>query len=146
MASARNRWAFPAKTVSDGLRLQPGGFPRGARFRYRQKAACNVPCRCTRFIDQVLAIREVMQHAPATWVFMGMGEAPSQHEAVLEAINCLCSDLGMVPAPDHVSTVGRGRPDFETWAGLATEPWVRNQFNPGGCSLHCPRPSPLRES
>jgi len=61
------------------------------------KAACNVSLqvhgvhrpRCWPF-------REVIAgNAPATWCSLGMGSPFSNTEAVLEAINCLCSDLGM---------------------------------------------------
>jgi len=51
-----------------------------------------------------------MQQRPSHVVFMGMGE-PLLHNAkqVLEAINCLCSDLGMAAAQITVSTVGVAR-------------------------------------
>jgi len=75
----------------------------GCRFcRYRQRPACNVPCRYARafIIDQVAGIREVMQqNAPATWCSCGMGEPLSQHpkSSCLRPINLPLQRPGMAP-------------------------------------------------
>jgi len=55
----------------------------------------------------VLSVREVLEQRPSHVVFMGMGEPLLNIEAVLEAIHCLCTDLGMAQQPDHREHGGR---------------------------------------
>jgi len=108
--------------TSDGLSLETVGIPSGDRLTVcvSSQVGCPMACRfCAtgkgglqrslavhEIVDQVLAVREVMQRRPSHVVFMGMGEPLLNLEAVLAAIDCLCSDLGMAQRQITVSTVG----------------------------------------
>jgi 23S rRNA (adenine2503-C2)-methyltransferase len=87
-------------------------------------------------VDQVLSIREAMDRRPSHVVFMGMGEPLLNTEAVLEAIACLCTDLGMAQRQITVSTVGVPR-TLPTLAERALERLGRAQFTLA-VSLHAP--------
>lgn len=87
-------------------------------------------------VDQVLSVREAMDRRPSHVVFMGMGEPLLNTEAVLEAIACLCTDLGMAQRQITVSTVGVPR-SLPTLAEHALERLGRAQFTLA-VSLHAP--------
>jgi 23S rRNA (adenine2503-C2)-methyltransferase len=93
-------------------------------------------------VDQVLAVREVMDRRPSHVVFMGMGEPLLNLEAVLAAIDCLCTDLGMAQRQITVSTVGVPAA-LPTLAERALERLGRAQFTLA-VSLHAPD-QPLRQ-
>jgi len=112
------------------------GCPMGCRFCATGKGGLQRSLQVHEIIDQVLAIREVMQQRPSHVVFMGMGEPLLNTEAVLNAINCLCSDLGMAQRQITVSTVGVAG-QIPKLASLATERLGRNQFTLA-VSLHAP--------
>jgi len=70
-------------------------------------------------------IWSISSQRPSHVVFMAWARAPSQTtEAVLEAINCLCSRPGHGPAPRSTVEHGGAWPaqDFRNWPALATEP------------------------
>ena len=69
-------------------------------------------------------------------VFMGMGEPLLNSEAVLAAIDCLCTDLGMAQRQITVSTVGVAR-TLPQLAELALARLGRAQFTLA-VSLHAP--------
>jgi 23S rRNA (adenine2503-C2)-methyltransferase len=87
-------------------------------------------------VDQVLSVREVMDQRPSHVVFMGMGEPLLNIEAVLAAIDCLCTDLGMAQRQITVSTVGVPK-TLPTLAERALERLGRAQFTLA-VSLHAP--------
>jgi 23S rRNA (adenine2503-C2)-methyltransferase len=87
-------------------------------------------------VDQVLSVREVMDQRPSHVVFMGMGEPLLNIDAVLAAIDCLCTDLGMAQRQITVSTVGVPK-TLPTLADRALERLGRAQFTLA-VSLHAP--------
>jgi 23S rRNA (adenine2503-C2)-methyltransferase len=87
-------------------------------------------------VDQVLSVREVMGTRPSHVVFMGMGEPLLNLEAVLDAIACLCTELGMAQRQITVSTVGVPQ-TLPQLAQRALERLGRAQFTLA-VSLHAP--------
>ncbi len=138
--------------TSDGLSLETVGIPSGDRLTVcvSSQVGCPMACRfCAtgkgglqrslavhEIVDQVLAIREVMERRPSHVVFMGMGEPLLNLEAVLAAIDCLCTDLGMAQRQITVSTVGVPAA-LPTLAERALERLGRAQFTLA-VSLHAP--------
>lgn len=136
----------------DGLSLETVGIPSGDRLTVcvSSQVGCPMACRfCAtgkgglqrslavhEIVDQVLAVREVMERRPSHVVFMGMGEPLLNLEAVLAAIDCLCSDLGMAQRQITVSTVGVPAA-LPTLAERALERLGRAQFTLA-VSLHAP--------
>ncbi len=136
----------------DGLSLETVGIPSGDRLTVciSSQVGCPMACRfCAtgkgglqrslavhEIVDQVLAIREVMERRPSHVVFMGMGEPLLNLEAVLAAIDCLCSDLGMAQRQITVSTVGVPAA-LPTLAERSLERLGRAQFTLA-VSLHAP--------
>ena len=108
--------------TDDGLSLETVGIPSAQRLTVcvSSQVGCPMACRfCAtgkgglqrslavhEIVDQVLSVGEVMERRPSHVVFMGMGEPLLNTEAVLEAIACLCGDLGMAQRQITVSTVG----------------------------------------
>ncbi|MEB3270064.1 MAG: 23S rRNA (adenine(2503)-C(2))-methyltransferase RlmN [Synechococcus sp.] len=108
--------------TADGLSLETVGIPSGERLTVcvSSQVGCPMACRfCAtgkgglqrslalhEIVDQVLSIRELMGRRPSHVVFMGMGEPLLNLEAVLAAIDCLCTDLGMAQRQITISTVG----------------------------------------
>lgn len=82
------------------------GCPMACRFCATGKGGLQRSLAVHEIVDQVLSIREVMGERPSHVVFMGMGEPLLNSEAVLGAIDCLCTDLGMAQRQITVSTVG----------------------------------------
>ena len=142
----------------DGLSIETVGIPAEGRLTVcvSSQVGCPMACRfCAtgkgglqrslathEIVDQVLAVREVMEQRPSHVVFMGMGEPLLNVEAVLEAIDCLCTDLGMAQRQITVSTVGVPR-TLPTLAERALARLGRAQFTLA-VSLHAPD-QPLRE-
>lgn len=138
--------------TADGLSLETVGIPSGDRLTVcvSSQVGCPMACRfCAtgkgglqrslavhEIVDQVLAIREVMERRPSHVVFMGMGEPLLNLEAVLAAIDCLCTDLGMAMRQITVSTVGVPAA-LPTLAERALERLGRAQFTLA-VSLHAP--------
>lgn len=138
--------------TADGLSLETVGIPSGDRLTVcvSSQVGCPMACRfCAtgkgglqrslavhEIVDQVLSIREAMDRRPSHVVFMGMGEPLLNTEAVLEAIACLCTDLGMAQRQITVSTVGVPR-SLPTLAERALERLGRAQFTLA-VSLHAP--------
>jgi 23S rRNA (adenine2503-C2)-methyltransferase len=138
--------------TADGLSLETVGIPSGERLTVcvSSQVGCPMACRfCAtgkgglqrslavhEIVDQVLAIREVMGRRPSHVVFMGMGEPLLNLEAVLAAIDCLCTDLGMAQRQITVSTVGVPAA-LPTLAERALERLGRAQFTLA-VSLHAP--------
>ena len=136
----------------DGLSLETVGIPSGDRLTVcvSSQVGCPMACRfCAtgkgglqrslavhEIVDQVLAIREVMGRRPSHVVFMGMGEPLLNLEAVLAAIDCLCTDLGMAQRQITVSTVGVPAA-LPALAERALERLGRAQFTLA-VSLHAP--------
>ena len=136
----------------DGLSLETVGIPSGDRLTVcvSSQVGCPMACRfCAtgkgglqrslavhEIVDQVLAVREVMERRPSHVVFMGMGEPLLNLEAVLAAIDCLCGDLGMAQRQITVSTVGVPAA-LPTLAERALERLGRAQFTLA-VSLHAP--------
>ena len=136
----------------DGLSLETVGIPSGDRLTVcvSSQVGCPMACRfCAtgkgglqrslavhEIVDQVLAVREVMERRPSHVVFMGMGEPLLNLEAVLAAIDCLCTDLGMAQRQITVSTVGVPAA-LPTLAERALERLGRAQFTLA-VSLHAP--------
>ncbi len=112
------------------------GCPMGCRFCATGKGGLERSLQVHEIIDQVLAIREVMEQRPSHVVFMGMGEPLLNTEAVLDAIDCLCTDLGMAQRQITVSTVGVAS-QMPKLASLAMERLGRAQFTLA-VSLHAP--------
>ncbi len=108
--------------TADGLSLETVGIPSGERLTVcvSSQVGCPMACRfCAtgkgglqrslavhEIVDQVLSVREAMGRRPSHVVFMGMGEPLLNIDAVLDAIDCLCRDLGMAQRQITVSTVG----------------------------------------
>ena len=138
--------------TADGLSLETVGIPSGDRLTVcvSSQVGCPMACRfCAtgkgglqrslavhEIVDQVLSIREAMDRRPSHVVFMGMGEPLLNIEAVLEAIACICTDLGMAQRQITVSTVGVPR-TLPTLAERARSRLGRAQFTLA-VSLHAP--------
>ena len=138
--------------TADGLSIETVGIPSGDRLTVcvSSQVGCPMGCRfCAtgkgglqrslavhEIVDQVLSVREAMDRRPSHVVFMGMGEPLLNTEAVLEAIACLCTDLGMAQRQITVSTVGVPR-SLPTLAERALERLGRAQFTLA-VSLHAP--------
>ncbi|MEO1001898.1 MAG: 23S rRNA (adenine(2503)-C(2))-methyltransferase RlmN [Cyanobacteria bacterium J06638_7] len=136
----------------DGLSIETVGIPAAGRLTVcvSSQVGCAMACRfCAtgkgglqrslavhEIVDQVLSVREAMGQRPSHVVFMGMGEPLHNREAVLEAILCLCRDLGMAQRQITVSTVGVAR-TLPTLAERALERLGRAQFTLA-VSLHAP--------
>lgn len=136
----------------DGLSIETVGIPAEGRLTVcvSSQVGCPMACRfCAtgkgglqrslavhEIVDQVLSVREVMGERPSHVVFMGMGEPLLNIEAVLDAIDCLCGDLGMAQRQITVSTVGVPR-TLPTLAERALERLGRAQFTLA-VSLHAP--------
>jgi 23S rRNA (adenine2503-C2)-methyltransferase len=136
----------------DGLSLETVGIPAEGRLTVcvSSQVGCPMACRfCAtgkgglqrslavhEIVDQVLSVREAMGERPSHVVFMGMGEPLLNSEAVLDAIGCLCTDLGMAQRQITVSTVGVPR-TLPRLAELALERLGRAQFTLA-VSLHAP--------
>ena len=136
----------------DGLSIETVGIPAEGRLTVcvSSQVGCPMACRfCAtgkgglqrslavhEIVDQVLSVREAMQQRPSHVVFMGMGEPLLNSEAVLDAIACLCTDLGMAQRQITVSTVGVAR-TLPTLAELALQRLGRAQFTLA-VSLHAP--------
>jgi 23S rRNA (adenine2503-C2)-methyltransferase len=138
--------------TADGLSIETVGIPSGDRLTVcvSSQVGCPMGCRfCAtgkgglqrslavhEIVDQVLSVREAMDRRPSHVVFMGMGEPLLNTDAVLEAIACLCTDLGMAQRQITVSTVGVPR-TLPTLAERALERLGRAQFTLA-VSLHAP--------
>jgi 23S rRNA (adenine2503-C2)-methyltransferase len=138
--------------TADGLSLETVGIPSEGRLTVcvSSQVGCPMACRfCAtgkgglqrslavhEIVDQVLSVREVMGERPSHVVFMGMGEPLLNVEAVLEAIRCLCEDLGMAQRQITVSTVGVPH-TLPNLAERALERLGRAQFTLA-VSLHAP--------
>ncbi|WP_255087162.1 MULTISPECIES: 23S rRNA (adenine(2503)-C(2))-methyltransferase RlmN [unclassified Synechococcus] len=138
--------------TADGLSLETVGIPSRDRLTVcvSSQVGCPMGCRfCAtgkggllrslavhEIIDQVLSVREVMEQRPSHVVFMGMGEPLLNTEAVLDAIDCLCTDLGMAQRKITVSTVGVPS-SLPKLATLALDRLGRAQFTLA-VSLHAP--------
>lgn len=138
--------------TADGLSIETVGIPSGDRLTVcvSSQVGCPMGCRfCAtgkgglqrslavhEIVDQVLSVREAMDRRPSHVVFMGMGEPLLNTDAVLEAIACLCTDLGMAQRQITVSTVGVPR-SLPTLAERALERLGRAQFTLA-VSLHAP--------
>lgn len=136
----------------DGLSIETVGIPAEGRLTVcvSSQVGCPMACRfCAtgkgglqrslavhEIVDQVLSVREVMGERPSHVVFMGMGEPLLNSEAVLAAIDCLCTDLAMAQRQITVSTVGVPR-TLPTLAERALERLGRAQFTLA-VSLHAP--------
>jgi 23S rRNA (adenine2503-C2)-methyltransferase len=112
------------------------GCPMACRFCATGKGGLQRSLAVHEIVDQVLSVREVMGERPSHVVFMGMGEPLLNIEAVLDAIDCLCTDLGMAQRQITVSTVGVPR-TLPTLAERALERLGRAQFTLA-VSLHAP--------
>ena len=112
------------------------GCPMACRFCATGKGGLQRSLAVHEIVDQVLSVREAMDARPSHVVFMGMGEPLLNSEAVLAAIDCLCSDLGMAQRQITVSTVGVPR-TLPTLAERALERLGRAQFTLA-VSLHAP--------
>ena len=138
--------------TADGLSLETVGIPADDRLTVcvSSQVGCPMACRfCAtgkgglqrslalhEIVDQVLSVREYMQRRPSHVVFMGMVEPLLNIEAVLAAIACLCTDLGMAQRQITVSTVGVPR-TLPTLADQALATLGRAQFTLA-VSLHAP--------
>ncbi len=136
----------------DGLSIETVGIPAEGRLTVcvSSQVGCPMACRfCAtgkgglqrslavhEIVDQVLSVREAMEQRPSHVVFMGMGEPLLNSEAVLAAIDCLCTDLGMAQRQITVSTVGVAR-TLQQLAELALARLGRAQFTLA-VSLHAP--------
>ncbi len=138
--------------TADGLSLETVGIPASGRLTVcvSSQVGCPMACRfCAtgkgglqrslgvhEIVDQVLCVREVMDDRPSHVVFMGMGEPLLNIDAVLAAIDCLCTDLGMAQRQITVSTVGVAN-TLPRLAELALARLGRAQFTLA-VSLHAP--------
>jgi 23S rRNA (adenine2503-C2)-methyltransferase len=136
----------------DGLSIETVGIPAAERLTVcvSSQVGCPMACRfCAtgkgglqrslavhEIVDQVLTVREAMGSRPSHVVFMGMGEPLLNVDAVLAAIACLCSDLGMAQRQITVSTVGVAN-TLPRLAELALARLGRAQFTLA-VSLHAP--------
>jgi 23S rRNA (adenine2503-C2)-methyltransferase len=112
------------------------GCPMACRFCATGKGGLQRSLAVHEIVDQVLSVREVMDQRPSHVVFMGMGEPLLNIDAVLAAIDCLCTDLGMAQRQITVSTVGVPK-TLPTLADRALERLGRAQFTLA-VSLHAP--------
>jgi 23S rRNA (adenine2503-C2)-methyltransferase len=112
------------------------GCPMACRFCATGKGGLQRSLALHEIVDQVLSVREAMDARPSHVVFMGMGEPLLNSEAVLAAIACFCSDLGMAQRRITVSTVGVPK-TLPILAELALERLGRAQFTLA-VSLHAP--------
>ncbi|MFY8149840.1 MAG: 23S rRNA (adenine(2503)-C(2))-methyltransferase RlmN [Prochlorococcaceae cyanobacterium] len=112
------------------------GCPMACRFCATGKGGLQRSLAVHEIVDQVLSVREAMEQRPSHVVFMGMGEPLLNSEAVLDAIACLCTDLGMAQRQITVSTVGVAR-TLPRLAELALARLGRAQFTLA-VSLHAP--------
>jgi 23S rRNA (adenine2503-C2)-methyltransferase len=112
------------------------GCPMACRFCATGKGGLQRSLAVHEIVDQVLSVREAMESRPSHVVFMGMGEPLLNSEAVLAAIECLCTDLGMAQRQITVSTVGVPK-TLPTLAERALERLGRAQFTLA-VSLHAP--------
>ncbi len=112
------------------------GCPMACRFCATGKGGLQRSLAVHEIVDQVLSVREAMDQRPSHVVFMGMGEPLLNSEAVLDAIDCLCTDLGMAQRQITVSTVGVPR-TLPTLAEQALARLGRAQFTLA-VSLHAP--------
>ena len=112
------------------------GCPMACRFCATGKGGLQRSLAVHEIVDQVLSVREAMDQRPSHVVFMGMGEPLLNSEAVLAAIDCLCTDLGMAQRQITVSTVGVPR-TLPTLAEQALARLGRAQFTLA-VSLHAP--------
>ena len=112
------------------------GCPMACRFCATGKGGLQRSLAVHEIVDQVLSVREAMEQRPSHVVFMGMGEPLLNIEAVLAAIRCLCSDLGMAQRQITLSTVGVPR-TLPRLAELALQKLGRAQFTLA-VSLHAP--------
>lgn len=103
------------------------GCPMACRFCATGKGGLQRSLAVHEIVDQVLSVREAMETRPSHVVFMGMGEPLLNIEAVLAAIDCLCTDLGMAQRQITVSTVGVPK-TLPTLAERALERLGRAQF------------------
>ena len=136
----------------DGLSLETVGIPAEGRLTVCVSSQVGCPMACSfcatgkgglqrslavhEIVDQVLSVREVMGQRPSHVVFMGMGEPLLNMDAVLAAIDCLCTDLGMAQRQITVSTVGVPK-TLPTLAEAARSRLGRAQFTLA-VSLHAP--------
>ena len=112
------------------------GCPMACRFCATGKGGLQRSLAVHEIVDQVLSIREAMGERPSHVVFMGMGEPLLNIEAVLGAIDCLCTDLGMAQRQITVSTVGVAN-TLPTLAERSLERLGRAQYTLA-VSLHAP--------
>ncbi len=112
------------------------GCPMACRFCATGKGGLQRSLAVHEIVDQVLSVREAMDQRPSHVVFMGMGEPLLNSEAVMAAIDCLCTDLGMAQRQITVSTVGVPK-TLPRLAELALERLGRAQFTLA-VSLHAP--------
>ncbi|MFO7628865.1 MAG: 23S rRNA (adenine(2503)-C(2))-methyltransferase RlmN [Prochlorococcaceae cyanobacterium] len=112
------------------------GCPMACRFCATGKGGLQRSLALHEIVDQVLSVREVMGERPSHVVFMGMGEPLLNREAVLAAIDCLCTDLGMAQRQITVSTVGVPH-TLPSLAERSLERLGRAQFTLA-VSLHAP--------
>ena len=112
------------------------GCPMACRFCATGKGGLQRSLALHEIVDQVLSVREAMQQRPSHVVFMGMGEPLLNTEVVLDAIACLCSDLGMAQRQITVSTVGVAH-TLPQLAERALQRLGRAQFTLA-VSLHAP--------
>ena len=112
------------------------GCPMACRFCATGKGGLQRSLRTHEIVDQVLSVREAMDRRPSHIVFMGMGEPLLNSEAVLEAIRCFSTDLGIGQRRITVSTVGVPH-TLPQLAELAMSRLGRAQFTLA-VSLHAP--------
>ena len=112
------------------------GCPMACRFCATGKGGLQRSLAVHEIVDQVLSIREAMDGRPSHVVFMGMGEPLLNIDAVLAAIDCLCTDLGMAQRQITVSTVGVAN-TLPTLAERSLERLGRAQYTLA-VSLHAP--------
>ncbi len=118
------------------------GCPMACRFCATGKGGLQRSLKTHEIVDQVLSVREAMDRRPSHVVFMGMGEPLLNSEAVLEAIRCFNTDLGIGQRRITVSTVGVPH-TLPQLAELAMQRLGRAQFTLA-VSLHAPNQA-LRE-
>jgi 23S rRNA (adenine2503-C2)-methyltransferase len=139
-------------STHDGLSIETVGIPAEGRLTVCVSSQVGCPMACSfcatgkgglqrslavhEIVDQVLSVREVMGERPSHVVFMGMGEPLLNIEAVLDAIDCLCGDLGMAQRQITLSTVGVAH-TLPQLAERALQRLGRAQFTLA-VSLHAP--------
>ncbi len=145
--------------TTDGENIEAVGIPTKNRLTVcvSSQIGCSMACRfCAtgkegfqrslsthEIVDQVLSVRAAMARRPSHVVFMGMGEPLLNSEAVLSAIACINSDLGIGQRRITVSTVGVAN-TLPQLAELALKRLGRVQFTLA-VSLHAPNQK-LRET